>query len=263
MTCRLLRHPPASGAWNMAVDEVLLDGADGASSGCWRFYAWDEPTLSLGYFQECRDRFRHDSSRKCPVVRRLTGGGAILHDAELTYSLVLPGGHRLATRRDLLYQAVHESLIAALDRIGISASLCGGANLGSELPRPNGQEPFLCFQRRSPGDVLVGETKIAGSAQRRRNGAVLQHGSLLLRRSPAAPELPGLEEVAGRPISVEELSKNWLGEAARRLGTSWSEDALNEQESGQAQSVAKARYGSLAWTESKGRQDRHAYQENL
>ncbi len=96
---RLLIDPPAPGAWNMAVDEVLLDWSAQSGGYAWRFYRWDEPTLSLGYFQPYEDRQRHPPSRACPAVRRATGGGAILHDAELTYSLAVPAGSPLANRR--------------------------------------------------------------------------------------------------------------------------------------------------------------------
>ena len=164
--CRLLRHAPgAPGAWNMAVDEMLLERAQDQAAACLRFYGWSEPTLSLGYFQTYADRQEHPPSLPCAAVRRLTGGGAILHDAELTYSIVLPGSHPLAARRDELYQAVHGCLIEALGQLGITARLCEAADKIDR--RPPGQ-PFLCFQRRSPGDVLIGRTKVCGSAQRRR-----------------------------------------------------------------------------------------------
>ena len=179
--CRLLRHAPAPGAWNMAVDEVLLERA----VACLRFYRWSEPTLSLGYFQAYADRREHPPSLPCAAVRRLTGGGAILHDFELTYSIVLPGTHPLAAHRDELYRAVHGSLIEALGQLGIAARLCQPAHKIEAV-----REPFLCFQRRSPGDVLIGQTKICGSAQRRRYGAVLQHGSLIWQTSAAAPNCP-------------------------------------------------------------------------
>ena len=94
--CRLLIDPPGAGAWNMAVDEVLLEWSAEQGGCCWRLYRWQEPTLSLGYFQPYDERRRHPASRDCPAVRRLSGGGAILHDAELTYSLVVPSGHPLA-----------------------------------------------------------------------------------------------------------------------------------------------------------------------
>ena len=156
-TWRLLTDPPGPGPWNMAVDEMLLQWAAEQGDCCWRFYHWQEPTLSLGYFQEYQDRLNHPASRHCPVVRRLTGGGAILHDAELTYSLVVHGGHPLSTRRELLYQAAHASLVETLANFGITAELCRPTSSGL------GPQPLLCFQRRSAGDVLVGRTKIAGT----------------------------------------------------------------------------------------------------
>ena len=211
---RLLRHGPSPGPWNMAVDEVLLNQAEaqvGKQSGCLRLYRWQEPTVSLGYFQDYADHLLVKASKDCAVVRRLTGGGAIVHDAELTYSIVLPKSHPLAARRDELYAAAHETLVAVLARLGICADL-------SDAIPSSGSEPFLCFQRRASGDVVLSGMKIAGSAQRRRNGAVLQHGSILLRRSTAADVLPGLVDLSGQAISEDELAELWLPELGRRLG---------------------------------------------
>ena len=73
MDCRLIIDEPASGAWNMAMDEALLESAENAALGaCLRFYFWEQPTVSLGYFQSHEDRRRHESSRGCPLVRRST-----------------------------------------------------------------------------------------------------------------------------------------------------------------------------------------------
>src|SRR5208337_3410065 len=93
-------------------------------------------------------------------------------------------------------------------------------------------EPFLCFQRRSPGDVLIGQTKVCGSAQRRRKGAVLQHGSLLWQTSPAAPELLGVADIAVHPIELESVADQWLNGLGRRLGFTWQcdPDGLDEKE---------------------------------
>ena len=145
--CSLLIDSPACGAWNMAVDETLLESFSEQGSCCWRFYRWGEPTLSLGYFQPCEDRRRHRPSLQCPVVRRASGGGAIVHDVELTYSFVAAAGSRLAQRRSQLYTVVHAALIDALVELGVrGASLFGRAEDVSP-----GQEAFLCFQRRQPG----------------------------------------------------------------------------------------------------------------
>src|SRR5437764_2183769 len=117
---RLLLDPPAPGAWNMAVDEALLETAAGSGVATLRFYQWQEPTLSLGYFQAAADRQQHAASRDCPLVRRASGGGAILHDRELTYSIALPQPKAAAA----LYDACHETLIAALRELAVAASLC-------------------------------------------------------------------------------------------------------------------------------------------
>ena len=93
---RLIIDPPLRGPWNMAVDEALLADDVETDAATLRFYRWSEPTLSLGYFQSYADRELHAASRGCAVVRRQSGGGAILHDRELTYSLVLPPTNPLA-----------------------------------------------------------------------------------------------------------------------------------------------------------------------
>ena len=147
----------------MALDEVLLESAAQRRVATLRFYGWSEPTLSLGYFQSFCDAHAHAPSRGCPVVRRQTGGGAILHDRELTYCLALPVAHPLAAGATPLYLAVHEALTSALARLGIQATL----RAASEDPSNRG-ESFLCFQRRTRGDVLLGTPKVCGSAQRRR-----------------------------------------------------------------------------------------------
>jgi len=244
--CRLLNDPPAAGTWNMAVDEALLESSARQDCCCWRFYRWEEATLSLGYFQPYDDRQRHDASRDCPVVRRPSGGGAIVHDAELTYSVVVPAGHALARQRNLLYEMVHQGLISALADWEITARLC-------EDPPPLGpeQQPFLCFRRRAPGDVLVGAVKIAGSAQRRRRGAVLQHGSVLLARSPAAPECDGLAEIAGKAISADALANAWLEEICGKLGVVRRDWPLSRQELRRAEALARSQYGCQQWTENR------------
>jgi lipoate-protein ligase A len=260
----------------MAVDEMLLDratlvvppghhvpmvgsslpqfppkGGTTSAQACLRFYAWSEPTLSLGYFQTYAERQGHASSLPCAAVRRLTGGGAILHDAELTYSIVLPDTHPLAARRDELYGAVHGALIEALERLGVTARLCTVADkTGADNIEPP-REPFLCFQRRSPGDVLIGRTKICGSAQRRRKGAVLQHGSLLWRTSPAAPELPGVEDIVAHPIELQSAADLWLSRLGRRLGFGWQSDDLDERELSQAETLVESRYAREEWIKNR------------
>lgn len=248
---RLLLDPPAPGAWNMAVDEVLWRWSAATGRCCWRFYRWKEPTLSLGYFQSYEERLRHAPSLSCPVVRRPSGGGAIVHDKELTYSLAIPASHPLAVRRSPLYRAVHTALVEALAELGVAAALCVLPEAASRA-----EQPFLCFQRRTSGDVLLGQAKIAGSAQRRDRGAVLQHGSILLAQSQAAPELPGIDRLSGRPVQEEQLVRIWLERLSLRLGLTWQLAPLDEEERCQAHQVAQQKFASEDWTRDRGRPGR-------
>jgi lipoate-protein ligase A len=241
---RLLIDAPQSGPWNMAVDEALLETAAERGIGTLRFYQWQAPTLSLGYFQSLTDRAQHSPSRNCPVVRRASGGGAILHDHELTYSLAIPKLGTAAARA--LYDAAHLALIAALADLGLAASLfraLEGCTTGrGEAPSGRGSEPFLCFQRRTCTDVIFGEAKIAGSAQRRRRGAVLQHGSVLLERSGFAPELPGISELTAASLPVGQLMDRWIDHLTRRLHVEAIVGELTPAEKTRATALAEERF---------------------
>ena len=194
----------------MAVDEVLLESAADEWRTTLRFYQWSEPTLSLGYFQAYAARSEHAASRDCPLVRRQTGGGAILHDRELTYSLAVNCAHPLADDAARLYDAVHTALVDALAELRHSRA--------AAAPKPKSRRgaspPFLCFERRAAGDVILAQSKICGSAQRRRRGAILQHGSLLLARSACAPQLPGVLELCAISLEMGEIASRWSREIA-------------------------------------------------
>ncbi|MHB1037553.1 MAG: lipoate--protein ligase family protein [Pirellulales bacterium] len=244
--CRYLLDPPSDGAWNMAVDELLLEWSAARRACGLRFYQWREPTVSLGYFQGYSDRANHAASASCALVRRETGGGAIVHDDELTYSLVVPADHPLAAQPRDLYAGVHGALVEALGGWGIQAALCGCEACG-DRPR----QPFLCFLRRAAGDVLVGPFKIAGSAQRRRRGAILQHGSVILRQSRAAPEVPGLAEAARVEINSAEFVEAWSARLAERLELRFREEPLSPEEITQVNRLAEEKYASVPWNQKR------------
>lgn len=256
--CRLIRDGALDGPWNMAADEFLLQQAESDGQPCLRIYRWREPTLSLGYFQKIEQRQRHPPSAACPVVRRPSGGGAIIHDRELTYSIALPPEHPLARRRDALYQAVHQSLVDLLRDWGAAATVrtkeqagCGtvtcGDGTGSE------ELPFLCFQRHCGGDVLIGGNKVAGSAQRRLRSAVLQHGSVLVTRSASAPELPGIANLADGLWDLEELQQAWLPRLEGALSLAWVEMPFTTHEERRITEIASSKYAQIAWTEKRTR----------
>ncbi|MEM1061009.1 MAG: lipoate--protein ligase, partial [Planctomycetota bacterium] len=179
---------PLTGEENMARDEALLDAAAQGHAGC-RVYRWSRPTLSLGYFQ--RERPSDPALDPLPAVRRLTGGGAIVHDREWTYAVALPKSHPAAAKPVGIYDDVHAFLIEAFADVGVSLVR------RSDAPLSDGAtEPFLCFSRGDERDLLAGDAdpprdKVVGSAQRRRRGAVLQHGSILVAASRYAPDLAG------------------------------------------------------------------------
>lgn len=173
------------GPTQMAIDEALLEAAETGQAGI-RTYVWPRPTLSLGYFQESAWIDREPRWQGVPWVRRPTGGGALWHDREITYAVALPREHPLTQRHVALYEAIHDAIADRLNRIGLQAGRRGPS------ADPNRVKPFLCFEDRDPSDVVSGPTKIVGSAQRRRSGAILQHGAVLIGRSPTTPELPGL-----------------------------------------------------------------------
>jgi lipoyl(octanoyl) transferase len=195
MHCRVLPHLVLDGPGNMALDEALLESvAADPSEAAFRTYEWSEPTLSLGYFQRNADAEADPRWRAAPRVRRPTGGGAIWHHREVTYALIIPRSHPLSRRAGDLYLAVHSAIAQALKSQRIDA------RRRAESPfDPPESRPFLCFLDRDPEDLVVGGIKVVGSAQRRRSGAVLQHGSLLLAASPIAPELPGVLDLAPGP----------------------------------------------------------------
>ncbi len=242
-TWRLIESPPGRGDWNMAVDAALMESVAAGGACCLRFYTWSEPTVSLGYFQEYAARQTHPASAACPLVRRATGGGAIVHDRELTYSVVVPADHPLVSPPPELYQVLHRTLVAALAEWHICAALCDDSS-----HVPVAEEPFLCFQRRASGDVILGGAKIGGSAQRRRRGAILQHGSVLLARSLAAPELPGLAELGGKLIQAAELGQAWRAHLAHDGMIDWQSALLTESESQQASQIAHETYRGADWT---------------
>jgi lipoyl(octanoyl) transferase len=175
---RLIHDGAADGPTNMARDEAMLIAVGNKSAPpTLRLYQWSPPTISLGYFQKFADYEALPApAGALPVVRRLTGGGAILHDLELTYSMALPVGHELLVDGpSRLYELAHDAVIAALGELDVAAARCGKTDDSGAA-----RGPFFCFERRHCYDVLLGGDKIAGSAQRRTRQAVLQHGSIVL-----------------------------------------------------------------------------------
>jgi lipoate-protein ligase A len=213
MDVRLIYHPPASGAWNMAVDEALLEmTCQTGQTGWLAFLLLGAADFVVGVLPATYRPATTLAEPLCPLIRRSTGGGAIIHAEELTYSLCMPLASHLDPRSQELYQAVHETFIDELASRGIPARICG-----ETTGTPVDKEPFLCFLRRSDFDILLGGHKVVGSAQRRRRLGLLQHGSVLLRNTREAPELAGIEDISGFCMDLWELARRWSQRIAARL----------------------------------------------
>lgn len=182
----------------MAVDEAVLRHGPEPTV---RLYGWDPPAISLGRFQSARTDLSALRASGLPIVRRMTGGGAIVHWHELTYSVVLPTDHHLIHLADTRqsYDLLHRPIRSALEAMGIPA-----ADRGGETHGQNG--PVLCFDRATPLDLIVNGKKLVGSAQRRAAGRVLQHGSLVIQTNPLQPSTAAISDLLGRSVPVEEIA---------------------------------------------------------
>lgn len=215
----------------MAADEALLASvADGAGPAL-RLYRWQPPALSLGHFQPDDDVDRAACARLgVDVVRRPTGGQGLLHGGDLTYAVVMPRPSGAAGRVDAVYELVAGAIIAGLRSLGVDAAVA----------RHDGPAGPVCFAGQQGADLRVGERKVCGSAQVRRAGAVLQHGSILLTRLPfdetdlfvARPGVPAVRradlraatvtlEELGAPTSTRVVADALVEGFARTLGVSF------------------------------------------
>ncbi len=176
---RVLSQGAQDGPRNMALDDAIARAVEaGTVAPTVRFYAWKTPTVSLGCLQAVRGAVEREACDRLGVkiVRRPTGGRAVLHDDELTYSVCVPldrSWARLSVGES--FRRIGEGLVAGLRRLGVAATL------GSVGDAPAGSgEAAACFQIPRMPAILAAGKKLVGSAQRRLGGAILQHGSLLL-----------------------------------------------------------------------------------
>ena len=177
-TWRILHTPAATGAWNMAVDEAILTHTlTGESLPTLRLYSWEPACLSLGYAQPATDVDQQAlAAHGWQMVRRVTGGRAILHTDELTYSVSGPEDNPILAG-DILssYRRLSEAILQALEIIGLQVR----AMPKEDAPKGPQTDP-VCFEVPSNYEITAGGKKLVGSAQSRRKGGVLQHGTLPL-----------------------------------------------------------------------------------
>ncbi|MBI3448427.1 MAG: lipoate--protein ligase family protein [Acidobacteria bacterium] len=261
-TWRLIEDPPADGFRNMGVDEALLESCDAGAPGfpVLRLYGFSPPCLSIGFSQEldraadlaaCRDA-------GLDVVRRPTGGRAVLHDDEITYAVI---GRRGDAPFDgsLLdaYGVVAQGLLAGFARLGVRASIAEQARDGDSH-----RESAICFSRPSRHEIVASGAKVVGSSSARRRGAFLQHGSIprrfdraLLTRATGGeragekvPDVPGLARLAGRDVTLPEIAAALGRGFEQALGVRCLPGSLSPAEAGRGEWLRAHRYLTSAWT---------------
>lgn len=238
----------------MALDHGLARCAGGhRCEGRLRLYAWAPATVSFGRNEPVPRAFPRQAEERdgVGVVRRPTGGRAVLHDDEITYALAVPAGGGWSPRT--LYRAVHDGIASGLRALGIPAEVVP-ASAGRILPPDAGP----CFGAAAPGEIAVRGRKLVGSAQARLEGALLQHGSLRL--SPGRHRLPDLlgpgvgaeessaflKDLLSAPPSPEFLVEVLVHGLSSTLGGEWEVDSSGEDEPGVHE--LEARYRDPAWT---------------
>jgi lipoate-protein ligase A len=251
----------------MALDEAILEAVQkDQTPPTLRFYSWNPPCLSLGYAQSVEDADRDGIEQMgWDLVRRPTGGKAILHTDEITYSIAAPADHPLFINGVLpSYKRISLALIAGLESMGLEPEL----NI-ADPPVPSNGNP-VCFQNPGAFEITVAGKKLVGSAQLRRSGGVLQHGSLPLRGDLSRICLAliyadehrrqqAMEEVGQHAITVEHVlgkSPSW-SETAKHLAAGFEESLEldfmqldpSRQEINRSNEILAERYSLADWTE--------------
>jgi lipoate-protein ligase A len=262
MSWRLLIHNPLPPALALAVDEAIaLRCTDHGGRATLRFYQWDRPAISIGRFQRVEHTVHTDLCRLAglPVLRRITGGRAVWHDRELTYSLIspLPSPIFPASLTETVAVIGH-ALAGGLQRLGLPAQPSGVAPQRMRHT-PARRSPF-CFDAPAWHEVSVGGKKIIGSAQRRWRDRFLQQGSILLRYDAEAVArwLPvdsrdlqaaaGLNDVLPEPIETYRLAELLAGTFASTWGIELQPGSLTPEETALTERLAAEKYADAAWT---------------
>jgi lipoyl(octanoyl) transferase len=210
---------PRSAAMNMAIDEALLESAAAPSI---RFYRWESPALSFGYFGRFADIADKASERD--LVRRWTGGGIVFHGEDLTYSVVIPAGDPVFGKSSMsIYENVHRALGKALLEAGQRAIVAGVDDPGSRMNAAgyNG----LCFANPVRADVTIDGRKVAGAAQRRTRAGLLQQGS----------------------VQYVDLANGLAERFAQALSANCSERKIADEVLKRGQELAEQKYETDAW----------------
>lgn len=259
---RLIRSGALPGAMNMALDDALLHAvAIGASPPVLRLYRWQPAALTLGYAQLADAGVDLDACRAAgiDVVRRPTGGRAVLHDHEVTYSVIAPTGGLFGTTVTESYRVIAGVLHGALRSFELPAELVPG--------RPRGQQGrAVCFTAPAQYELLIDGCKVAGCAQKRRGSAFLQHGSipldlnlaLLQQIMPAATgedlcqrfhAIGWLNRFSSQPLIIDEVEDALIDGFTASLSLRLEQSMPTTEECRRAERLCAEWYGNPEWTQ--------------
>lgn len=252
----------------MALDDVLLQRVQaGISPPVVRLYRWQNPTLSLGYSQRKAEQYDLQSCRKhgVEVVRRLTGGRAVLHDDELTYAVISRHQGQFSGTISGSYQYIAQVLLDALASLGLDVRVAARHGVGRAASRV---EQSACFTAPAQFEIICGDKKICGSSQKRTRQGFLQHGSLplnmdllrlflLLNTDKNLNPTEGVQRLAEKigwinrfcqpPCSVEQLEAALVNAFCHRWPVDFIEQAITAEELHQATILSQRRYSHLDW----------------
>lgn len=270
-TWRLIITPPAAGGWNMAVDEALqISIGSHQEKPALRLFSWEPPCVSLGYAQPIADiDLNALNAHGYGIVRRPTGGRAVLHVDELTYSVIAADDEpRVKGSIIESYRRLSGALLRALQLMGIDAT----ADKEYDLPQGSQKNAPVCFEVPSNYEIVVGGKKIIGSAQARRHRAVLQHGSLPLYgditrivdvmsfpddvsrdkvRSRLQEHALNVSTVLNRDITWETAAEAFINAFSEILNIDFIACQPTEEELRQAELLQKEKYDTKTWNHHK------------
>jgi lipoate-protein ligase A len=266
---RLIRSEFRSGAENMAVDEALLETvARGLSGPVLRLYRWAPPTVTLGYSQRGEEVVNLEACRDLglAVVRRCTGGRAVLHDREVTYAVISPERSAVFPGGILEnYKVIAGVLRRTLELFGLAAEMAPGRSHGAGV---EGVQQSACFTAPSSYELVCRGCKVTGSAQKRHGSAFLQHGSIPVemdlerlflaldtRRHTSAAvggrllgrSIGWMNRWLERPVTVSDVEDRLVAACAEVWGIRYIESGLTAAEEARAAVLLKEKYADPSW----------------
>lgn len=253
----IIDNIPLEGSWNMAVDDFLFQSLTEEPHTIVRFYAWKNPTVSLGYSQKVLEVADVEFCKRngIDIVRRMTGGKLVLHHKEVTYSLTSSDSDIFTATLVDSYRLISEALMNGLGKMGLEATLASPAP--QEYVRGN----LPCFSYPSRNEVEINGKKIIGSAQKRIGTKFIQHGSIPVEENDDLLKSISSLKGVGEKVRMISLS-NALGKTVRfdwtvgqfvqgieeYFGIRLMRKTLRKDENEAVRQIHEEKYGNSAWT---------------